>query len=333
MLKCYYCNNNFHPACEQLQGVDTKQILRFYCATCETEHGTATEYHTEQSDDSDLTEYYQIEAIVDHKKDADGYKFRIRWVNYSVGEDTWEPEINLLGSPTLLKRYKQQHKLEHAETSELEEPLGKVISSTNVLVRNATLAERSQSDDSCSHDGGTVSMLDSSEVTSSSSSSTLGTDSLGAPTDMISYDHRSVRICHEVLSLLSDFAKNYSRRNQNERLSVGCYALDSFQTNGITLIPFQNEFFIVLYLSKHDIGFITDVNNSFLKRRSIRRSIQRRLNFRLFCPKFIEQASVEEKYAIAAIIVTLWKDFHRNEVSWPELHITKRTLHQLINLH
>jgi hypothetical protein len=37
---------------------------------------------------------YEISAIIDHKKTSNGYKYLVRWKNYTKDEDTWEPEDN-----------------------------------------------------------------------------------------------------------------------------------------------------------------------------------------------------------------------------------------------
>ncbi len=54
---------------------------------------------------------YEVESIVDHKVSKNGNQYRIRWKGYSAVDDTWEPEMNLANSASVLKSYKRAHKI------------------------------------------------------------------------------------------------------------------------------------------------------------------------------------------------------------------------------
>ena len=56
-------------------------------------------------------EEYEVEAILAHRRRRAGTQFLVKWVGYPDSENSWEPEKNLQHSPTLLRAYKQRHKL------------------------------------------------------------------------------------------------------------------------------------------------------------------------------------------------------------------------------
>ena len=59
----------------------------------------------------DNEEEYEVEAILSHKGPITHRLYLTAWKGYPSSENTWEPESNLRHSPTLLKRYKQEHGL------------------------------------------------------------------------------------------------------------------------------------------------------------------------------------------------------------------------------
>ena len=59
----------------------------------------------------DNEEEYEVEAILSHKGPTAHRLYLTTWKGYPSSENTWEPEINLCHSPTLLKCYKLEHGL------------------------------------------------------------------------------------------------------------------------------------------------------------------------------------------------------------------------------
>lgn len=323
-IECCFCKQDYHTACEQLCDQDLDQIVNFYCTKCEVSHGMATTYAV--TSHPNLEESHQVKSIVDHKPSKSGYDYLVLWINYSMRDATWEPETNLVGCPILLERYKRKYNL--SQNTEALTSTQNGIEPDNChpsSVRDSSIV-------SSSHDSMRDNVLEHVNEHYYARKDYMSTNLLGAPTDMPCTCQNSAKVCSEVLKVLAKFASTYSKREEDSRLIVGCLASDSFKNDGITLIPHFDNIFIVLYLCKHDLGFILDCNNTFLCNRSVRKTFQQRLKFRLFCPKFIKRKSLNNLHTVAAIVVTLWKDYHRNEVSWPELSITSRTINQLIKL-
>ena len=59
----------------------------------------------------DNEEEYEVEAILSHKGPNAHRLYLTAWKGYPSSENTWEPEINLHHSPTLLKHYQLEHRL------------------------------------------------------------------------------------------------------------------------------------------------------------------------------------------------------------------------------
>ncbi|XP_062546223.1 ABC transporter F family member 4-like [Armigeres subalbatus] len=60
----------------------------------------------EEEEDDDEEEEYEVQEIIDHRKERGGKMvYRIRWKNFSAKDDTWEPEATL-SCPDIIKRYK-----------------------------------------------------------------------------------------------------------------------------------------------------------------------------------------------------------------------------------
>ena len=52
-------------------------------------------------------ETYEVEHIVDHKKEKGKLQFFVKWKGYESSENTWEFEKNLQGCPEILAEYKK----------------------------------------------------------------------------------------------------------------------------------------------------------------------------------------------------------------------------------
>ena len=60
----------------------------------------------------DEHEEYEVEAIVGHRQQRGGIRYRIKWKGYPSGENSWEPEDNLLPhARDILQAYKRAKKL------------------------------------------------------------------------------------------------------------------------------------------------------------------------------------------------------------------------------
>ena len=60
----------------------------------------------------DEHEEYEVEAIVGHRQQQGGIRYRIKWKGYPSGENSWEPEDNLLPhARDILQAYKRAKKL------------------------------------------------------------------------------------------------------------------------------------------------------------------------------------------------------------------------------
>ena len=56
-------------------------------------------------------EEYEVEAIVGHQKRRGQTQFLVKWLEYPVSENSWEPEENLDNAAEILRAYKQVHHL------------------------------------------------------------------------------------------------------------------------------------------------------------------------------------------------------------------------------
>ena len=56
-------------------------------------------------------EVYQVETILKHRKQGQGYQYLIKWEGYLITEALWKPESAFSDNSDLLKDYKQQHQL------------------------------------------------------------------------------------------------------------------------------------------------------------------------------------------------------------------------------
>lgn len=56
----------------------------------------SSQQQTQQTSIADEPDEYQMEKIVDHKKKKGVMQFRVRWMNYTKNDDTWENEADLM---------------------------------------------------------------------------------------------------------------------------------------------------------------------------------------------------------------------------------------------
>ena len=56
-------------------------------------------------------EEYEVEAVLNHKGTGRCRKYLIKWKGYSSADNTWEPEVNLMGTQELLDDYKRRKHL------------------------------------------------------------------------------------------------------------------------------------------------------------------------------------------------------------------------------
>jgi hypothetical protein len=59
----------------------------------------------------DGSEEFEVEKILDHRRMKRGVKYLVRWKGYGVGDDTWEWEEDLENAGDLLKRYKEEYRV------------------------------------------------------------------------------------------------------------------------------------------------------------------------------------------------------------------------------
>ncbi|CAD5208549.1 unnamed protein product [Bursaphelenchus xylophilus] len=87
-------------------------------AEVEKANGSGEGQENSKDSDSDTEvstdDVYEIQKIVGHKFEGRKVLFRIRWVGYGPGDDTWEPEGNLLGSTSveMVDEYKKRYGLD-----------------------------------------------------------------------------------------------------------------------------------------------------------------------------------------------------------------------------
>ncbi|XP_058451391.1 heterochromatin protein 1-like [Malaya genurostris] len=71
----------------------------------------------EEGDDEKEDEEYEVQDIVDHRKERGGKMvYRIRWKNFGKDDDTWESE-DTLSCPDIIKKYKAKLEKEEAASA------------------------------------------------------------------------------------------------------------------------------------------------------------------------------------------------------------------------
>ena len=56
-------------------------------------------------------EEYEVEAILNHKRQGNGWKFLVKWKGYPSSENMWLTTTQLKNSREVLNNYKKRHKL------------------------------------------------------------------------------------------------------------------------------------------------------------------------------------------------------------------------------
>lgn len=82
---------------------------------------------------------FKVEKIINHRTFRGKKQFKIRWLNYSSNEDTWEPENELRENPNIAKMLD-----EYMETMQtlLKDKVGeikKIVTKVRNLTRKHTL--------------------------------------------------------------------------------------------------------------------------------------------------------------------------------------------------
>ena len=95
------------PSAWKIHNVFHASLLSPYCST--EPYGPS--FSSPPPDVIDNEEEYKVEAILSHKGPNARRLYLTTWKGYPSSENTWEPKINLHHSPSLLKRYKLEHRL------------------------------------------------------------------------------------------------------------------------------------------------------------------------------------------------------------------------------
>ena len=56
----------------------------------------------------DREEEYEVEGIVDHKREKGGWWYFIKWKGYVSSENTWEPVENLKGCAAMIAAFNKK---------------------------------------------------------------------------------------------------------------------------------------------------------------------------------------------------------------------------------
>lgn len=66
--------------------------------------------HAQSNANDSLDDFYEVEKLMAHKKEMDGFHYLVRWANYSAADDTWQKESDLK-CPKILDEYKRKMKI------------------------------------------------------------------------------------------------------------------------------------------------------------------------------------------------------------------------------
>ena len=56
-------------------------------------------------------EQYEVEAIHGHKRWGHGYRYLVKWANYSISDNMWQSAEDLKDAPKILSEYQYSHNL------------------------------------------------------------------------------------------------------------------------------------------------------------------------------------------------------------------------------
>lgn len=122
MVECTYCFQWFHYECVHLSQLLVDKIIDYYCQKCESQDGMLTSWKKVRPSASKSNEkrrfYFEVEEIVAHRTRRVGFiqsrMFRVKWKNYSVALNSWEPEHHLDGCIDILQKYLRENNLPYS---------------------------------------------------------------------------------------------------------------------------------------------------------------------------------------------------------------------------
>lgn len=80
------------------------QLLKARLKQFETSQQTSGANDAAEINSKNEPDEYEIQQIVDHKKQKNGFHFQVRWKNYEAKDDTWEHESSLMCTLCKYKR-------------------------------------------------------------------------------------------------------------------------------------------------------------------------------------------------------------------------------------
>jgi hypothetical protein len=96
------------PETWRIHNVFDRSLLTPYVQT--QEHGE--NFLRPPPDLIDGQEEFEVQNVLRHRRKGKGLQYLVRWKNYSINEDTWEPERNLKNAEEVLEEYKKKHRLQ-----------------------------------------------------------------------------------------------------------------------------------------------------------------------------------------------------------------------------
>ncbi|CUA70761.1 Transposon Tf2-11 polyprotein [Rhizoctonia solani] len=104
----------------------------FYVGLLSKSHENAERPFEERPDPETVEgeEEYEVEAIVDHKREKGTWWYRVKWKGYGPESNTWEPRDHLTHAKEILKKY-------HSKLLQRAHEIGKALDSAKDLRRGA----------------------------------------------------------------------------------------------------------------------------------------------------------------------------------------------------
>lgn len=68
-----------------------------------------------ESENDEAPAVYEVERVVGVRKTRKGKEYFVKWKGYESDENTWEPEENLTGSKSLIKKFEQEESEKQAK--------------------------------------------------------------------------------------------------------------------------------------------------------------------------------------------------------------------------